>query len=109
MSGNALLILFGLLGVGGLFLYSVLRYLFRKRVPYWENEDLATDWFALLGVAESADLETIRDAFSEKLKAVPKLARRQENEVQRRAREEHLQALETAYRDARHAKFDQDA
>jgi len=104
MSINAWLIIVGLLFVGGLLLVSVVRILTRERVPYWEAEGGPSDWWVVLGVAQSDDLDVIHQAYGDKLKAAPGLARKQENEAQRRSREAHLEALRVAYQQAREAK-----
>ncbi|MGI9331333.1 MAG: hypothetical protein ACR2QB_11525 [Gammaproteobacteria bacterium] len=104
MSVNAWLIIIGLLFVGGILVFSVVRFLTRKRVPYWEAETASTDWWAVLGVSQSDDLDVVHAAYGDKLKAVPRQAHKQENETQRRAREAHLEALRVAYQQARQAK-----
>ena len=106
MSGNALLIIFGLLFVGGIFLFSVLRLARRGRVPYWESLPADAAWWTVLGVTEAASLEEIQQAYGDRLKAVPKLARPDENEAQRRQREAHMEAIRQANKAAREAKFD---
>ena len=70
MSVNAWLILVGLFFVGGLLVFSVVRFLTRERVPYWEAEGASTDaGTGTKGAQQAADADAdVVDAEFEEVK-----------------------------------------